>query len=241
MQNTEYQCFKNVLKEAFELCFTTPYKAKYDDIELEKFRKDLAKESASIGLTTLKNHRKLKEDDNLPHTSTLNIYCMYCVKKGSKKITNEEWKMVLEEHKRNVEKEEKTDDQEATKEERKNKNKMSTNVWYTPKKYGFFNIWRQEDEGTLFIDYTEKQLKFESEETASLIIHQEEMTQVIHTKMPGDLSNNWVKVTYKGKKEAWFQDRPPKPNSLKRTRGMDNLLGGSEDLYKAIYKLFKMD
>ena len=333
MQAIELQCFKELIKEFFCLHFEEEnLREKYTDKELE----DLVKNwKATIGESvptgkTLKEHLDWSEDKpKLPRPKNLNLYCLYCVKKGSQKIASEKWTDVFkkykeenkkrvkeekirsdEEEKERIEKEEKEriekeekeriekeekeriekeekeriekeekeriekEEKERIKKEEKERIEKEkkeriekeekeriekeekiqiekerierekntfTNVWYTPKKYGFLNVWREGNEGSLFIDFTNKQLTFESEKT-NLIIKSKDMLKVIHTKMIGDYANNWVKVTYENeniKKEAWFQDRPQKSNSIKRTRGIDNLLRGSENLYKKTYQLFK--
>ncbi len=103
-----------------------------------------------------------------------------------------------------------------------------TNIWYKPKKYSFFQ-WRNPDLGVLaikdnLVTYTgEKQmLRFGA------------LQAVIHTRMPGDVNNNWVQVGYvadDASAVAYFACAKP--------LGIGFLVGGSEALYHALRALIR--
>jgi hypothetical protein len=104
-----------------------------------------------------------------------------------------------------------------------------TNVWYVPRR---LRLWQpvNADVGTLIVhpDHVE----FRGDKGASLEIG--EIHDVAHTRHGGDVSNNWVRVTFGDRtapSEAWFSHR---------TRlGLDALLGGSVELFNVLHARMK--
>jgi len=247
MKKTEYQCFRNLIEEVFELFSNrkNAYK-KYGEEDYKKVINDLdhiLKTKHATSITTLKRHLNLKTEDNLPRIANLNLYCKYCSIKESVWCKTEKWHLLLEENQESVEEENKanTEDKKQINTEEQNKANAEedkpiivTNIWYTPKPFKFRDFWRKDDEGSLFVDFSKKQIRFESKNTKLLLIKGVYMSQVLHTKMLGDVANSWVKITYKGEgtknREAWFQDKG-------KASGLSSMFGGSKELYKLLYQL----
>jgi len=103
-----------------------------------------------------------------------------------------------------------------------------TNIWYTPKKYNFFQ-WRNPDLGVLAIK--DKQVTYTCEKQ---VLRIGALQAVIHTRMPGDVNNNWVQVAYGADDApavAYFACAKP--------LGIGFLVGGSEALYHALRALIR--
>lgn len=103
-----------------------------------------------------------------------------------------------------------------------------TNIWYTPKKYNFFQ-WRKPDLGVLAIK--DNQVTYTGEKQ---VLHIAALQAVIHTRMAGDVNNNWVQVDYGADDApavAYFACAKP--------LGIGFLGGGSEALYHALRALVR--
>lgn len=101
-----------------------------------------------------------------------------------------------------------------------------TNIWYTPKKYGFFQL-RNPDLGVLSIK--DNQVTYTGDKQ---VLRIGALQAVIHTRMPGDVNNNWVQVDYGADDApavAYFACAKP--------LGIGFLVGGSEALYHALRAL----
>lgn len=258
IEATEYQCFRKLLEEVFEV-FSGEKEAykNYVTKDYEELIKDLdevLKPAQGPSITTLKSHLKLKTRDNLPRITNLDLYCKYCRLKGSTWCKTDKWRLLLKENmnegnvkedkerKVNDEKEEKVKEVNEGDVKEKNEGKTNntekqkpiTNIWYTSKPFKLRDFWRKNDEGSLFIEFDKKQIRFESQKTSSLLIKGSSISQIIHTKMPGDIANSWVRVIYEMEtnkpKQAWFQDKN-KPS------GLSSMFGGSKKLYNLLYQL----
>ncbi len=103
-----------------------------------------------------------------------------------------------------------------------------TNIWYTPKKYGFFQ-WRNPDLGILAIEADQVTYRGEKQ-----VLSIGALQAVIHTRMAGDVNNNWVQVVYiadGAPSDAYFAAAKP--------LGIGFLGGGSETLYHALRALVR--
>jgi len=105
--------------------------------------------------------------------------------------------------------------------------KTFTNIWYADRKYSIWSV-RNTVPGTLtvFSDH----LEFNSSELDLLITA---ISCIRHTKMGGDLNNNWVEVVYQNGEAAKF-GYFAEASKL----GIGNLLGGSEELFDILHKQF---
>ena len=243
-KTTEYQCFRKLLEEVFEVFSgrKEAYKM-YGDADYKELIKDLnqvLQSGQSLSITTLKSHLKLKETSKgFPRISNLNLYCKYCKLKGSDWCQTEKWHLLLEENKASTEEENKASTEEENKgnakEEKikKVKNAIFTHVWYTAKVFKRWSIRTKDNEGVLFVEFDKQQMRFESEIT-NLLIKSSDIEQVLLTKMPNDIANSWVRVIYKNKKSEtitiWFQDKS-------KASGLSSMFGGSKELYKLLYHL----
>jgi hypothetical protein len=103
-------------------------------------------------------------------------------------------------------------------------NDYFTNIWYTPKRFGRFTVWRSYDIGTLTLGATRAEYRGERHHFTL-----ERIRAVNHIRMAGDLNNNWVQVEYGDSAEpemAFFADG--------KQLGIGNLRGGSEALFRAL-------
>lgn len=102
--------------------------------------------------------------------------------------------------------------------------KLITNVWYLEKQYRFWQ-WRNPDVGTL--ELKSEQVYFRGRKHA---VHMVKIQEVTHGHQPGDLNNNWVKVSYLDEKGvarlAFFADA--------KKLGIGNLVGGSDAIFQAL-------
>lgn len=108
------------------------------------------------------------------------------------------------------------------------KPKSFVNVWYTPRKYKWYEIMNP-DIGTLLIDSESAEYKGQKEQ---LVLT--DVISVLHTKHKGDINNNWVKVEYgdrENPKVAYFADA--------KRLGIGFLVGGSQDIFEAFHELVK--
>ena len=170
------------------------------------------------------------------------MYCNYCKNKGSKWCTVETWESLLKNYTKDLGIKKEVDINDLDTNISASKSSLSeqivfTNVWYTPSSYSCWSFWRKAMEGVLYIDFDKKEIHFKAGGKFKLIIKRKKIKELIHTKMPGDISNNWSKVTYIEEdllieKEAWFQDKSPS------VRGIGNLLGGGENLFQTLFLFF---
>jgi hypothetical protein len=103
-------------------------------------------------------------------------------------------------------------------------NDYFTNIWYTPKRFGRFTLWRSYDIGTLTLGATRAEYHGEHHRFTL-----ERIRAVNHIRMAGDLNNNWVQVEYGDPTEpetAFFAEG--------KQLGIGNLRGGSEALFRAL-------
>jgi hypothetical protein len=99
-----------------------------------------------------------------------------------------------------------------------------TNIWYAPEKYSFFSV-RNPQIGTIYV--FEKHLEFKHFDGTLTI---EDIIGVKHTKMSGDINNNWVEIIYRKNnkiKSAYFAEASK--------LGIGNLLGGSDRIFQFLY------
>jgi len=113
MEANEYQCFRKLLEEVFEI-FSGRNKAyeKYGDADYQSLVDDLnktLKSDQAPSIVTLKRHLNLKETDRLPRISTLNLYCKYCSLKGSNWCKTDRWHLLVEANKISTDKEKAND------------------------------------------------------------------------------------------------------------------------------------
>lgn len=206
-------------------------------ILIQKIGEVLSDPNKTISLTAIRNHLKLTANNNLPFKNTLDTYCSFCKKKGSKWCETETWEELLKKYPK-FPTEQLQDKDSEKKNEKSFKIKepiIFQRVWYRPKPYKLLTLWREADEGTLKI-CAKNEILFESVKTPKLRILRDHIKNVISAKMPGDMANSWCVINYndekdKTEKEAWFQDKPK--NGF---RGVSNLQGGSDKLYKALHK-----
>lgn len=104
------------------------------------------------------------------------------------------------------------------------------NVWFTPRRYRWFHVWREPALGTLVVrgDHVEFQGATETRRIAGV-------TRVAHTKMAGDINNNWVEVVHRDgdgvERTAYFANA--------KALGVGNLVGGSEALLRSMQAFWK--
>jgi len=100
-----------------------------------------------------------------------------------------------------------------------------TNVWYCPRRLRFFEF-VDADVGTVLVHPDRVEFRGQRERFEFQRIH-----DVMHTRMGGDIANNWVRVMYgdpAAPREAWFSQRP--------RLGINPLLGGSAALFSALHE-----
>lgn len=102
--------------------------------------------------------------------------------------------------------------------------KLFTNVWYLEKEYRWWQ-YRNPDVGTL--ELKSEQVHFYGRKYA---VQMAKIQSITHGHQPGDLNNNWVKVSYldeKGRARlAFFADA--------KKLGIGNLVGGSDAIFQAL-------
>jgi len=102
-----------------------------------------------------------------------------------------------------------------------------TNIWYSPKQYGFFGG-RDYDSGTLEIQHGV--VSYKGERTPRFTI--QTITGVKHIRMGGSVNNNWVEIQYRvgsTPQEAYFAEASQ--------FGVGALIGGSHQLFLALRRL----
>lgn len=102
------------------------------------------------------------------------------------------------------------------------------NIWYTPKPYAFWQVMNPAV-GTLVV--RDDHLEYSANGQRTVI---RDVTRVEHTKMRGDINNNWVRVTYRdggAERDAWLAEA--------RKLGIGTLLGGSERLLDAVRRFHR--
>jgi hypothetical protein len=105
--------------------------------------------------------------------------------------------------------------------------KIFTNIWFEDHKYSIWSV-RNAEVGTLSV-FSDR-LEFSGSETDLQITG---IIRVRHTKMGGDVNNNWVEVLYQNGESVRLAYL-----SAASTLGVGNLLGGSEELFDFLYKHF---
>lgn len=103
-----------------------------------------------------------------------------------------------------------------------------TNIWYDTKKYSLHTLYRNYDIGTLFI-YTEKVIYKGAREDVEFKYIQ----AVNHIRQKGSISPNWVELIFGIEKPlttAYLAEG--------RKLGIGELVGGSEELFSVLYRLF---
>jgi len=99
-----------------------------------------------------------------------------------------------------------------------------TNVWYLEKEYRWWQ-YRNPDVGTL--ELKSEQVHFHGRKYA---VQMAKIQSITHGHQPGDLNNNWVKVSYLdekgGARLAFFADA--------KKLGIGNLVGGSDAIFQAL-------
>lgn len=105
IEKTEYQCFRKLLEEVFEI-FSGRKEAykKYGDADYQELVTDINNTLGSTqvqapSIVTLKRHLNLKEKDGLPRISSLNLYCQYCMLKKSDWCKTDKWRLLVEANK----------------------------------------------------------------------------------------------------------------------------------------------
>ena len=107
-----------------------------------------------------------------------------------------------------------------------------TNVWYTPRRYKLYS-YIASDIGTLYVYEDHIEYRGQKDEDGVRIAG---ITGIKHTKMPGDINNSWVEVRYSGadgEAAAYFSDA--------KKLGIGSLLGGSEELFRALLQFHPGD
>lgn len=105
--------------------------------------------------------------------------------------------------------------------------KIFTNIWFEDHKYSIWSV-RNPEIGTLSV--FSGRIEFSTSETEMQITG---IIRVRHTKMGGDVNNNWVEVLYQNGESVrlvYFSDAS--------TLGVGNLIGGSEELFDFLSKYF---
>lgn len=237
MKTIEYQCFTRLIEEVFKCAQLLKKDTPYTTHELNKLLSDLQNTvvGGTIAISTLRNHLKIQETAKLPRNNTLTIYCQYCRLKDSTWCRTDNWHQLLEQFSPPSPNNEPVQPI-VTSSKRMPEPTIFVNVWYRSEPYKFWDFWRSSDEGVLFIDFGQQEIRFESVKTPSLTISKQSIVQLIHDKMPGDPSNSWSRLLYTArsndkqvlKHEAWFQEKST------AIRGFDNLVGGGEALYKKL-------
>ncbi|MEZ4883360.1 MAG: tetratricopeptide repeat protein [Chitinophagales bacterium] len=112
-------------------------------------------------------------------------------------------------------------------------------IWYSPKQFGIFAN-RNPFIGLLLLDYEGLYYKGQrkelfQEKNKELFIKATSIQTIEHTRMAGDVANNWVKVSYDNGQTAWFQDHSV---YFVDSHPLSNLLGGSNNLYAVLQLLY---
>jgi hypothetical protein len=106
--------------------------------------------------------------------------------------------------------------------------RVFTNVWYTPRKYRFWE-YRNPDIGTLIV---EPDVVTYTGEKHKIVITN--LMNVTHTRQGGSINNNWVRVDYgdgNASSTAFFAQAS--------RLGVGELIGGSDEIFIALRRLVK--
>lgn len=113
-------------------------------------------------------------------------------------------------------------------------------VWYTPKEFGFFD-YRNAFVGELRLEeygmaFSGAKTEWFQQKRKEIFIQSEMIQSIEHVKMTGDISKNWVKVTYNNGHIAWLQNHSKYPAF---GHGLGNLIGGNDHLFGVLERLYK--
>lgn len=227
IEHINYQLFKTLLRHSFNLAGILDKDWNWKNKDYQRLEEDIEDtldigsntEKAPISRTTIKRHaEQVKLNSKHPQIKTLDVYCKYCITKGSNWCTKNNWKELLQDVQKGLIE---LDALNTILNLRAHSEftQILSNVWHTSTTSSINNIPYSNNKGILEIDWGYKEIRFKRAACKTIKIRANQIVKHNHIKSSDNHQKGWSKITYQTTikekikiLDAWFHQATIKRN-----------------------------